>query len=43
MEPHRHDWQDDGRVDQVGDGGREDEGRRDLEKIKGAKTVSMGL
>ena len=43
MEPHRHDWQDNGRVDQVRDGSGEDEGRCDLEKINGAKTVSVGL
>ena len=43
MEPHRHDWQDNRRVDQVRDGGGENEGRGDLEKIKGAKTVRLAL
>ena len=43
VEPHRHDWQYNGRVDQVGDGGGEDEGRGDLEKINGAKTVRLAL
>ena len=43
VEPHRHDWQDNGRVDQVGDGCGEDEGRGDLEKINGAKTVRLAL
>ena len=41
VEPHRHDWQDNGRVDQVRDGGGEDEGRRDLEKINRVKRLIL--
>ena len=41
VEPHRHDWQDNRRVDQVGDGGGEDEGRGDLEKINRVKRLIL--